>query len=71
VAVLHDLNLVSLYFDRVVMLKGGKVHAVGGPEAVLTYRNVRDVFETDVYVDINTVTGTLNILPLPDPGDAR
>jgi len=71
VAVLHDLNLVSLYFDRVAMMKDGKVHAVGRPEAVLTYRNVREVFETDVYVDINTVTGTLNILPLPDPSDAR
>lgn len=71
VAVLHDLNLVSLYFDRVVMMKDGKVHAVGGPEEVLTYQNVRDVFETDVYVDINTVTGTLNILPLPGPGEAR
>jgi iron complex transport system ATP-binding protein len=66
VAVLHDLNLVSLYFDRVVMLKGGRVKAVGTPTEVLTYRNVREVFETDVYVDVNTVTGTLNILPLPD-----
>jgi iron complex transport system ATP-binding protein len=69
VAVLHDLNLVSLYFDRVVMVKGGKVHAVGRPAEVLTYQNVREVFETDVYVDINTVTGTLNILPLPAPDD--
>ena len=70
VAVLHDLNLVSLYFDRVVMMKAGKVHAAGRPADVLTYQNVRDVFETDVYVDINTVTGTLNILPLPEPGDS-
>jgi len=69
VAVLHDLNLVSLYFDRVVMMKAGRLHAVGRPAEVLTYRNLREVFETDVYVDINTVTGTLNILPLPTPGD--
>jgi iron complex transport system ATP-binding protein len=48
VAVLHDLNLVSLYFDRVVMLKAGKVHATGRPADVVTYQNVRDVFETDV-----------------------
>ena len=66
IAVLHDLNLVSLYFDRVVMMKGGSVSAVGRPSEVLTYANVRDVFETDVYVDRNTVTGTLIILPLPD-----
>jgi iron complex transport system ATP-binding protein len=68
VAVLHDLNLVSLYFDRVVMLKEGRIVAVGAPAEVLTYANVREVFETDVYVDVNTVTGTLNILPLPEPG---
>jgi iron complex transport system ATP-binding protein len=71
IAVLHDLNLVSFYFDRVVMLKEGGVRAMGRPSEVLTYANVRDVFETDVYVDRNTVTGTLNILPLPDPGDDR
>ena len=52
------------------MMKAGKLHAAGRPAGVLTYQNVRDVFETDVYVDINTVTGTLNILPLPAPGDA-
>jgi len=69
VAVLHDLNLVSLYFDRVVMLKEGAVRATGKPSEVLTYANVRDVFETDVYVDRNTVTGTLNILPLPERMD--
>jgi iron complex transport system ATP-binding protein len=69
VAVLHDLNLVSLYFDRVVMLKDGAVRANGRPSDVLTYANVRDVFETDVYVDRNTVTGTLNILPLPARAD--
>ena len=69
VGVLHDLNLVPLYFDRVVMLKDGAVRASGRPSDVLTYANVRDVFETDVYVDRNTVTGTLNILPLPARAD--
>ena len=71
VAVMHDLNLVPLYFDRVVMLKAGGVRASGPPSDVLTYANVRDVFETDVYVDRNTVTGTLNIFPLPDRSETR
>jgi ABC-type hemin transport system ATPase subunit len=53
------------------MLKAGAVRASGPPNDVLTYANVRDVFETDVYVDRNTVTGTLNILPLPDRSDTR
>ncbi len=63
--VLHDLNLASLYFDRVAMLKGGRLYAIGAPSDVVTYAAVRDVFETDVYVDLNDLTGSLNVLPLP------
>jgi len=65
VSVLHDLNLASLYFDRVAMVKTGAVYAVGTPQDVITYAAIRDVFETDVYVDLNDLTGTLNVLPLP------
>ncbi len=65
VSVLHDLNLASLYFERVAMLKDGRVFAQGEPGAVISYANIREVFDTDVYVDLNTVTGKLNVLPLP------
>jgi ABC-type cobalamin/Fe3+-siderophores transport system ATPase subunit len=47
------------------MLRRGSLHAVGAPEEVMTYQVVREVFDTDVYVDLNSVTGKLNILPLP------
>lgn len=65
VSVLHDLNLAALYFDRVAMLHAGRVFAQGEPDDVITYANVRTVFETDVYVDRNHLTGHLNVLPLP------
>jgi iron complex transport system ATP-binding protein len=65
VSVLHDLNLASLYFRRVAMLKAGELHAVGSPAEVITYRSIRDVFDTDVYVDLNSITGSLNVSPLP------
>jgi iron complex transport system ATP-binding protein len=65
VSVLHDLNLASLYFDQVVLLSEGRVHAAGSPEDVITYASVREVYQTDVYVDINDLTGKLNVLPLP------
>ena len=32
---------------------------------VLTYSNLTRVFETDVYVDTNALTGKLLIVPLP------
>ena len=65
ISVLHDLNLAALYFDRVAFMKKGRLLHVGTPREAITYQNIREVFETDVYVDANTVTGTLNVLPLP------
>lgn len=65
VSVLHDLNLAALYFAEVAMLHDGRVFAHGAPDDVITYSNVRTVFETDVYVDRNHLTGHLNVLPLP------
>ena len=76
VSVLHDLNLAALYFENVAMLHGGRIFAHGPPDDVITYANVREVFETDVYVDRNHLTGHLNVLPLrrresSPPGDAE
>jgi iron complex transport system ATP-binding protein len=65
ISVLHDLNFASHYFDEVAMFAGGRLHAIGRPEEVMTYAAIREVFDTDVYVDINDLTGKLNILPLP------
>ena len=65
VSVLHDLNLASLYFARVAMLKRGRLEALGAPAEVITYKSIREVFDTDVYVDLNDLTGSLNVLPLP------
>ncbi len=70
VSVLHDLNLAALYFSRVAMMKEGRLFALGPPPEVMTYGNIRAVFDTDVYVDINDLTGHLNVLPLP-LGDTR
>jgi iron complex transport system ATP-binding protein len=65
ISVLHDLNLAALYFDTVAMVAGGTIYAQGAADDVITYANVRAVFETDVYVDRNDLTGKLNVLPLP------
>jgi len=64
VVVLHDLNLAALYLERLAFLKRGRLHACGAPEEVLSYQTIRDVYETDVYVHKNDLTGKLNVLPL-------
>ena len=64
VAVLHDLNLAAEYCDRVVLLQGGRVVAAGPTAEVLTYKHLTAVYETEVYVDLNDITGALVVTPL-------
>lgn len=63
-AVLHDLNLVAEYCDRVYLLHRGRVEAAGPTAEVFTYGNLTRVFETDLYVDVNDLTGRLVVTPL-------
>ena len=64
VAVLHDLNLAAEYCDRVVLLQAGRVFAAGTTAEVLTYQNLTTVYETEIYVDLNDLTGALVVTPL-------
>jgi iron complex transport system ATP-binding protein len=52
-SVSHDLNLAAAYSDRVAMLQNGTIAAVGTPAEVLTAERIRQVFETDVLVDLH------------------
>jgi len=63
-AVLHDLNLAAEYCDRIVLLQGGRVAAAGPTAEVLTYANLTRVYETEIYVDVNDLTGKLLVAPL-------
>lgn len=64
VAVLHDLNLAALYCDRLALLKSGRLFCQGTSEQVLTYANIKSVYETEVYIGLNDTTGKVHILPL-------
>lgn len=64
VSVLHDLNLAALYCDRVALLQEGRLAHLGTPAEVITYANITAVYATEVYVDLNDVTGAINVLPL-------
>lgn len=64
VAILHDLNLAALYCDRLALLKAGRVFCQGTPDQVLTYVNIKAVYETEVYIDLNDITGKVQVLPL-------
>jgi len=61
--VLHDLNLASLYADRIVLLVNGRIHAAGTPNQVLTSSNLSSVFQVPVQVIQHPAYGTPLILP--------
>jgi len=50
IGAMHDLNLAALYFDRLVLLKEGRIFADGPPSEVLTEETIREVFSTSVLV---------------------
>jgi iron complex transport system ATP-binding protein len=65
VAVLHDLNLASLYCDQIIVLHQGGVAARGTPREVLTEALIREVYQTEASIVIHPITGTPQILLQP------
>jgi iron complex transport system ATP-binding protein len=57
IAVTHDINLASNYCDRIILLKSGHVYRMGPPHDVIMESHIRDVYEANVTVDQNPVTG--------------
>jgi iron complex transport system ATP-binding protein len=62
IVVLHDLNLASLYCDRLIMLKDGSIFEEGSPSEVMTYETIEAVYETVVLVNENPVTRRPHVL---------
>ncbi|MFC1906378.1 ABC transporter ATP-binding protein [Chloroflexota bacterium] len=65
IAAMHDLNLASLYFDRLIMLKEGMVSADGTPTQVLTEGIIKEVFTASIKVEPHPVTGVPHIIIMP------
>lgn len=66
VVVLHDLSLAAAYADRVGMLTGGTLNAVGTPHEVLTAERVGRAYGLGVRVYHPTPGSRPVILPLRD-----
>jgi iron complex transport system ATP-binding protein len=63
VMVLHDLNLAARYSDRLVAIRGGRVHASGAPDDIVTSELVREVFGLDSTIIPDPTTGKPLVLP--------
>ncbi len=51
IVVLHDLNLGSRYCDYLVVVKQGRIHAIGPPNQVITASMINDVYGCKVRVE--------------------
>jgi iron complex transport system ATP-binding protein len=61
--VLHDLNMASIYSDRIALLVDGELKALGKPDDVLTEENLTQVYQVPVHVVPHPSYGSPLILP--------
>ncbi len=50
-AVTHDINLASIYSEKIILLNEGRIHSEGSPKEVITSENIEEVYRTRVLVD--------------------
>jgi len=67
----HDVNLAAMYADSLLLMRDGKVVALGAPEEVLTQEKVSMLYNCPMAVDRNPHTGTPRVSPLPIGGLSR
>jgi len=54
VMISHDINITAKYADKIIMLYGGTIYAIGTPKEVLTKENLRTVYGVDAdVIDVN------------------
>jgi len=71
VSAMHDLNLAAAYCDRVALLSNRRIARAGSVEEVMTYRNLREVFGTEIYVGVNELTGHRLFTPMARKPEAE
>jgi iron complex transport system ATP-binding protein len=66
---LHDLNLAARFADRVALMVGGRIKAIGTPAEVLTPQLISEAYCLPVQVVEHPLTGGPLVLPEgPKPG---
>jgi len=66
IMVSHDLNLASMYGDRVLLLKSGRVVKTGDPKSVLNKELLEDSYGCRIQVDESPLGGVARVTPIPD-----
>jgi cobalamin transport system ATP-binding protein len=66
IMVSHDLNLASMYGDRLLLLKDGRVVATGEPRSVLNKELLEKSYGCRINVDESPVGHVARVTPIPD-----
>lgn len=62
IAAIHDLNIASMYCDKIYVLKDGCIVAYGKPKDILTKELIKDVYEVDAIVKYDDELDLINII---------
>lgn len=65
VAAIHDLNMASLYCDRLYVMKCGKIVSEGSPREILTSEMIADVYGVTARAELHPATERPAITYLP------
>jgi iron complex transport system ATP-binding protein len=66
IMVSHDLNLASMYGDRLLLLKEGRVVKTGDPKSVLNKELLEESYGCRIQVDESPLGGVARVTPIPD-----
>ncbi|MCL5032270.1 MAG: ABC transporter ATP-binding protein [Thermotogae bacterium] len=71
ISTFHDINQASAFSDRIIIMKSGKIYAMGDPEMVLTKDMIEEVYGANCEVIKDPRNGTVNVfMDLEDNSDA-
>ena len=70
ITVLHDVNLVSLFADKALLLSDGTLRAFGAVRAVLNEANIKTLLGVEMKASEDTETGSRYFVPR-DPFNTR
>lgn len=65
IMVSHDLNLASMYGDRLLLLKDGSVVKTGAPNIVLNKELLEESYGCRMMVDENPMGKVARVMPIP------
>jgi len=64
ISAIHDLNIASLFCDKIYALKDGSIVEYGTPKEVLTKQTIKNIYDVDCKI-VESENGKVNIIYTP------